>query len=135
MRNSRLSNALLCVLPVVPVALLSGQPAVATQHDELDGLVERYIEMTREQERNEGLPDVSATAFADEIASQSELLDALLAITANGLSLEQDIDRRLLIGLLRASIRNAEARRPWENDPTIYLPSRQIGLALEPTSA
>jgi uncharacterized protein (DUF885 family) len=134
MRNSLLSSA----LPIVLMALLSGQSpaeAAAPANDKLRSLAERYIEMTREDERNEGLPDVSAAAFGEEIASQSELLDELLAVPADALSSEQDIDRRLLIGLLKASIRSAEARRPWENDPTIYLPSRQIGMALEPASS
>jgi uncharacterized protein (DUF885 family) len=118
--------------------VVCGVPAVASAgaaEARLAPLVERYIGMVRKEERHEGLPDVSAAAFSHEIDARRELLDRLLAVPADGLAVPQDIDRRLLIGLLESWIRETEARRLWENDPTLYLPSRQIGLALEPTSA
>ena len=54
--------------------------------------------------------------------------------TASGLSREEDIDRRLMIGLLESTIHTAEARRMWENDASLYVPAGEIGRALEPTA-
>jgi len=51
----------------------------------------------------------------------------LLTIETEGLSLEQDIDRRLLIGIARSDINTTRVQRRWANDATLYLPS--AGLA------
>ena len=72
--------------------------------------------------------DYSVESFLARIEAQKAELRQLLAIGEEGLSLEQDIDRRLLIGIARADIRTAEAQRVWENDPTLYLSSEQLGL-------
>ena len=84
--------------------------------------------------RSGGLRDVSADAFKQEIDTRRQLLEKVLQVSADGLSREEDIDRRLMIGLLESSIHTSEARRIWENDPALYVPAGEIGRALEPTA-
>ncbi len=47
-----------------------------------------------------GPRDVSAAAFQQEIDVRRQLLDKVRQVSKDGLSLEEDIDRRLMIGLL-----------------------------------
>jgi len=51
----------------------------------------------------------------------------LLAIDPEGLSLEQDIDRRLLIGIVRSDINTGLKQRRWENDAALYIPGSALG--------
>lgn len=123
---------------LIALAIGAGAPAIADTTSgsaRLDELADRYIAGQREEAApGDGLAEVSAASFLREIEEDRELLAALLEVPTGGLSLEEDIDRRLLIGLLRASVRIAQARRLWENDPSLYLPARQIGLLLEPAA-
>lgn len=118
------------------VPAIAGTAGAASGSTKLDELVDRYIAAEREEAGSRNGPaDVSAASFQREIDEERELLTALLEVPADGLSLEKDIDRRLLIGRLSASVHTAEARRLWENDASLYLPSRQIGMLLEPAAS
>ena len=98
----------------------------------LESLIRQYVDAERARDEPGELPEVSAEAFLQEIAMQRQLLEKIRAIATDDLSPEQLIDRRLLIGRLETSVRSAENRRSWENDPSLYVPSRRIGMALEP---
>ena len=101
----------------------------------LQPLIEQYAKFERPDDDEAGsLQDVSLTAFQQQIQTRRELLDKVRQIDAAGLSREEDIDRRLMIGLLESSIHTAEARRIWENDASLYVPAGEIGRALEPTT-
>lgn len=97
----------------------------------LQEISDRYVEWQRPAGGESGIRDLSAAGFTDKIAEKQRMLDALLAIETNGLSLEQDIDRRLLIGILRADIHTARTLRRWENDPALYLPGPGLDRLLE----
>jgi uncharacterized protein (DUF885 family) len=102
----------------------------------LEPLIQQFAELERKDEDDEsgGLRDVSLQGFQKEIDTRRQLLEKVRQINASGLSREDDIDRRLMIGLLESTIRTAEARRLWENDASLYVPAGEIGRALEPTA-
>ncbi len=102
----------------------------------LEPLIQQYAQIERpEEEEMGGLRDVSAAAFQHEIDVRRKLLEQVRRVSKDGLSLDEDIDRRLMIGLLESSIHTAEARRIWENDPALYVPAPEIGRGLEPTAS
>jgi uncharacterized protein (DUF885 family) len=103
--------------------------------DGLESVIERYVERQRSGRGGGGADALSAEAFAAEIEADRLLLEDARRVGSEGLSLEQDIDRRLLIGLLESDIHLAEARRPWENDAAMYVPSGAIGRLLGPDAA
>lgn len=108
-------------------------PSPASQ--QLDALIQQYAAIERaDEEESGGLRDVSAAAFQQEIDTRRQLLEKVQQVGATGLSREEDIDRRLMIGLLESSIHTADARRVWENDAALYVPAGEIGRALEPTA-
>jgi uncharacterized protein (DUF885 family) len=114
-----------------PVATSPGPSAAAA----LNPLIDQYAQIERaEEEEMGGLRDVSAAGFQKEIDVRRQLLDKVRQVSKDGLSLEEDIDRRLMIGMLDSSIHSAEARRIWENDPALYVPAPEIGRSLEPTA-
>jgi uncharacterized protein (DUF885 family) len=76
--------------------------------------------------------DKSAAAWLSEIEQRRALLLRLDALREAGLGRQQDIDRRLLSGILRADINTAQTRRRWANDPTLYLPTRALDALLDP---
>ena len=101
----------------------------------LQPLIEQYAKIERPDDDESGtLEDVSLAAFQQQIQTRRELLDKVQQIDAAGLSREEDIDRRLMIGLLESTIHTAEARRVWENDASLYVPAVDIGRVLEPTA-
>jgi len=101
----------------------------------LQPLIEQYAKIERPDDDESGaLEDVSLAAFQQQIQTRRELLDKVQQIDAAGLSREEDIDRRLMIGLLESTIHTAEARRVWENDASLYVPAGDIGRVLEPTA-
>jgi uncharacterized protein (DUF885 family) len=102
----------------------------------LEPLIRQCAELERKDEDDEsvGLRDVSLLGFRKEIDVRRQLLEKIRQIDAGGLSREEDIDRRLMIGLLESTIHTAEARRLWENDASLYVPAGEIGRALEPTA-
>ena len=95
----------------------------------------QYVDEYRPGASREQRTDFSAESFQAEIAQQRQLLEQLMSIDASGLSLEQDIDRRVLIGITQSDINTAETLRRWENDASLYLPSSQLGRLLEPEFA
>jgi uncharacterized protein (DUF885 family) len=102
----------------------------------LEPLIQQYVDLERKDEDDEsgGLRDVSLDGFKKEIDTRRQLLEKIQQVEATGLSREEDIDRRLMIGLLESTIHTAEARRMWENDASLYVPAGEIGRALEPTA-
>jgi len=102
----------------------------------LQPLIQQYADLERKDEDDEsgGLRDVSLDGFKKEIDTRRELLAKIQQVEATGLSREEDIDRRLMIGLLESTIHTAQARRMWENDASLYVPAGEIGRALEPTA-
>lgn len=101
----------------------------------LEAVIREYVAARRADDERDALRDVSAEAFRGKLGRQQSMLDELRVLPEGGLSLDQDIDRRLLIGLLESDVRSARHRAAWENDPALYLPSARIGLALEPAAA
>lgn len=115
-----------------PSAATAGPSASAAA---LEPLIQQYAQIERpEEEEMGGRRDVSAAGFQQEIDVRRQLLEKVRQVSKDGLSLDEDIDRRLLIGLLDSSIHTAEARRIWENDPALYVPAPEIGRGLEPTA-
>ncbi|HWK73739.1 MAG TPA: DUF885 domain-containing protein [Povalibacter sp.] len=103
----------------------------------LEQLVKEYANLERgvdEDDPAAGLRNLSAQAFQQEIETRRQLLQKVQQVGAAGLSLDEDIDRRLMIGLLESTIHTSEARRVWENDASLYVPAGEIGKALEPTA-
>lgn len=130
------------MLAVGALLISAGMPCIAAAAAEeganaaaLEELIRRYVADRRTEAQSSGLHDVSAAAFLKDIEDQRSLLKALRTVTPEGLSKAQDIDRRFLIGVLDSGIRLAETRRIWENDPALYVPSRQVGLALDPAAS
>ena len=99
-------------------------------------LIQQYADLERKDEDDQSgsLRDVSLEGFQKEIDTRRQLLEKVRQVDASGLSREEDIDRRLMIGLLESTIHTAEARRLWENDASLYVPAGEIGRALEPTA-
>jgi uncharacterized protein (DUF885 family) len=102
----------------------------------LEPLIQQYADLERKDEDDEsgGLRDVSLDGFKKEIDTRRQLLAKIQQVDSTGLSREEDIDRRLMIGLLESTIHTVEARRMWENDASLYVPAGEIGRALEPTA-
>jgi uncharacterized protein (DUF885 family) len=102
----------------------------------LEPLIQQYAELERKDEDDEsgGLRDVSLDGFKKEIDTRRQLLAKIQQVEPTGLSREEDIDRRLMIGLLESTIHTTQARRMWENDASLYVPAGEIGRALEPTA-
>jgi uncharacterized protein (DUF885 family) len=102
----------------------------------LEPLIQQYADLERKDEDDEsgGLRDVSLDGFKKEIDTRRQLLEKIQQVETTGLSREEDIDRRLMIGLLESTIHTTQARRMWENDASLYVPAGEIGRALEPTA-
>jgi uncharacterized protein (DUF885 family) len=129
-QNIRLTVLLLVTLTACQQAL-----AAPANVDELQRLSTDFVNEYRAGPSGNERTDYSAASFLLEIESQKESLRQLLAIDPKGLSLEQDIDRRLLIGIARSDINTALKQRRWENDAAMYLPSSRLGQLFEPQFA
>ena len=140
MKNMTIGAAIAAIAVTVGGCGKKEQPATAVipsaASTALQPLIEQYAALERKDEDDEaaGLHDVSLEGFKKQIDTRRELLGKVRQIDAGGLSREEDIDRRLMIGLLESTIHTAEARRLWENDASIYVPAGEIGRALEPTA-
>jgi uncharacterized protein (DUF885 family)/dienelactone hydrolase len=124
-------------IAAIAMALMPTTAATASKASiALEPLIRQCAELERKDEDDEsvGLRDVSLQGFRKEIDTRRQLLEKIRRIDAGGLSREEDIDRRLMIGLLESTIHTAEARRLWENDASLYVPASEIGRALEPTA-
>jgi len=131
-RNRR-RIAAAAILAWLPLAAC-GQTTATDNGTKLDAVISRYVEAGRGGGGG-GPRDLSAERFLADIEADRALLADVEAIGSEGLSLEQDIDRRLLAGLLTASIHTAETRRIWEHDPALYVPSSQIGRLVGPDAS
>ena len=99
--------------------------------DRLQVLINEYVEDHRPGAAAAEQTDFSTAGFEAEISAQKEFLQQLLGIDNSGLNQQQDIDRRLLVGITRSDINTAETQRRWENDASLYLPSSQLGRLLQ----
>ena len=80
-----------------PTAASSAPSAAAA----LDPLIQQYVDIEKhDEEESGGLRDVSAAGFQQDIEVRRQLLDKVRQVSKDGLSTEEDIDRRLMIGLL-----------------------------------
>ena len=126
------------------LALCTGCDSTSVQHSNpiatepvassaLDAVIADYVrDFAPDPHGGQKSDDVSAVAFLNIIAGQKELLQRARDLSADGLGPAEDIDRRLLIGVLESSIHLSESRRVWENNPALYLPVGKIVAALEP---
>jgi uncharacterized protein (DUF885 family) len=105
--------------------------ATPSNAEELARLSGQYVDQHRPGASRNDRTDYSADAFIREIKDQEKYLEELLAIEPEGLSLEQDIDRRVLIGITRSDINTALVQREWENDAALYVPSARLGALFE----
>ncbi len=125
-------NKVLCFALMVLLMAQGCTPAAPSNVEQLQRLSAQYVDERRPGASRAGRTDYSAAAFEQEIEDQRQTLEQLLAIDPEGLSLEQDIDRRLLIGIARSDIDTAEKQRRWENDAALYIPSEELGALFEP---
>lgn len=129
-------NPLKTFLSILLIPLLTAcEKSPSSDVEQLTAISSTYVNQRRPGASEEQRADYSAETFLAEIEQQRELLEQLTSIDASALSLEQDIDRRLLIGLTRSDINTAETLRVWENDASLYLPSSELGSLLEPDIA
>ncbi len=119
------------VLMLIPL-ITRAETEPASDADRLQAISRQYVDEHRPGASRAERVDYSAASFVAEIAQQKRLLQQLMSIDASGLSLEQDIDRRLLIGITSSDINTAATLRRWENDASLYLPSAKLGQLLEP---
>lgn len=103
----------------------------ASNRELLKQVSDQYVASHRGVEGAASRDDWSSETFLAEIDANKKQLAVLESIDPEGFSLDEDIDRRLLIGLLRSDIRMANTLRRWENDPRIYLPGAKLGDLLE----
>ena len=103
--------------------------------EQLDRLTGQYVNARRPGASSADRTEYSAAAFVREIEDQKHTLQQLMAIDPQGLRLEQDIDRRLLIGIVSSDINTAQKLRRWENDAALYVPGEQLGKLFEPEFA
>ena len=97
----------------------------------LEQASQRYVDAQHPDAGQGARQDYSAGSFIAEIEAWQAELAVLQSIDPEGLSREQDIDRRLLIGIYSGDINTAKTLRRWENDPAIYLPSAELSALLE----
>jgi uncharacterized protein (DUF885 family) len=120
---------------ILPILLMAACNHETANVERLNLLSAQFVDERRAGERRGDRADYSADAFAREIEKQQQILEQLQAIDPEGLSLEQDIDLRLLTGIFRSDIHTAQKQRRWENDASLYVPGAQIGKLLEPEFA
>ena len=117
---------------VLPILLLesTGLAAAPPGQDTLRHIADRYVETHSGGEGKSSRSDFSAAGFEAEISEKERQLGRLRTIDPVELEFEEDIDRRLLIGILRSDIHTARVQRRWENDPELYLPGARLGMLL-----
>ena len=102
-----------------------GEPA------ELQAAIDAYVQRVRA-----GEPEpVGEEAWRRRLEGDRALLRRLRAIDPEHLERAERIDRAALIGVLATDVLVAEARRPWERDPTTYLPAERLGRAFDAVQA
>ena len=129
MTNFRFYKVLIASLFAV---MMAGTVFASPGQETLQRISDEYVQAHRGNEGRGEREDFSRSAFLSEIEARKSHLKELQAIDPGTLNAEQDIDRRLLIGLLHSDIKTATTMRRWENDPQQYLPGTRLGLLLEP---
>jgi uncharacterized protein (DUF885 family) len=119
----------LILLPLITLLIATAcaeKPANDDSSSRLEAIIEQFVEKQQTRRGSAEMADLSAETFLRAIDEEKVMLEELRTIEPSGLSLDQRIDLKLLIGRLESSIYSAEHRRRWENDPTIYLGIRGI---------
>ncbi|HET6564064.1 MAG TPA: DUF885 domain-containing protein [Xanthomonadales bacterium] len=109
--------------------------AIISASEQLDEVIREFASEQTGEDEDGALPDFSAAAFLAEIQQDLALLERVRAIDPADLDFDEQIDQRLLIGLLESDTYTAQTRRMWEKDASIYIPAGQVGRLLEPESA
>jgi uncharacterized protein (DUF885 family) len=117
--------------PQAPETNREHSSGVSDASSSLDALIQQYADVQLDDDKS-WPKDLTADAFRRDIESNRQLLQQVRQVDAGELSLQEGIDRRLLIGLLESDIYSAEHRRMWEKDAAMYVPAGQIGRLLEP---
>jgi len=125
------SDLFCTLLLMLFLTAISPAQAALSNVDELARLTKQFVDERRPGASKSDRTDYSDAAFIREIKAQEKALEQVLAIDPYGLSLEQDIDRRLLIGIARSDINTAMKQRKWENDAALYVPSARLGQLFE----
>lgn len=102
---------------------------------QLDAVIQQFTNVQLDDDQNTETQDVSAAGFLADIENNRQLLEQVNAIDASQLSFDENIDQRLLVGLLESDIYSAATRRMWEKNASIYIPAGQVGRLLEQESA
>lgn len=119
----------------------AAEPAPANEASaELDRLVDEYIELSSRssgpwsrEALETGAPDLTPGSFEARIDSRRQLLERVRRIDPEPLTLPERTDRTTMIALLDATVYDAERRRAWETQPSLYVPARQIGSLFGPS--
>ncbi|MDZ4730299.1 MAG: DUF885 domain-containing protein [Xanthomonadales bacterium] len=101
---------------------------------QLDEVILQFANAQLDEDQNTEVQELSSAAFLAEIDRNSALLERVRGIDSDSLSFDEQIDQRLLIGLLESDTYTAQTRRMWEKDASIYIPAGQVGRLLEPAS-
>jgi uncharacterized protein (DUF885 family) len=104
--------------------------AEPSDSEALETLIQQFVDDSGQNNGSD--PIFTAASFESEISDKRRLLEKVQALNSDDFSMEQRTDHQFLIGLLETDIRNAQVQRRWENDPAMYLPSRQLGLLMDP---
>ncbi len=94
---------------------------------QLDLLIDSYVQFRRNTSQGEWRSAEEWAGRADELRSWECRLEA---IPRQGLTLDQDIDYRLVRSDIRTETARIERERAWEKDPGLYLPPEGIDSLL-----
>ncbi len=115
------------LLPLFPIDLCAAPaPAAGNASARLQAVLAklgRSNDFDKEQES-----DLSAAAFAAELASTRALLKELGEIDRSQLSKDENIDRRFAESILHGRRLAQESMQRWKKDPRIYLQFQSLGL-------
>lgn len=101
---------------------------------QLDAVIQQFANVQLDDDQNTEAQDVSAATFLADIERNRQLLEQVKAIDSSQLDFDENIDQRLLVGLLESDIYSAATRRMWEKNASIYIPAGQVGRLLEQES-
>lgn len=123
-------SGLICGLMTFGVPCsVSGSPQTAAPSggDRLEGFIEAYVAFRLGENEDEPKPAEAWSRRAGELRAWLEKLES---IPRDGLTLDQDIDYRLIASDLKTAIARIERERRWEKDPGLYLRIEGVDAAL-----
>jgi len=122
-------RSLAALLPLIAVVVISTHrpdaaqsPAGPALNPQFEQFIDRYLTEGRGGGgRGEGANEMSAASFERRLDTQRAFLKDLQAIDRKTFSFDQDIDYRLVEGVLKSDIMRAERVKRWQQDPRQYL--------------